>query len=665
MLSLRCRPVRVRAMASRIIGTVPLCFVFLGTWLVAFQERPLFKSWIAHVSIDVAVVDSRGRPITDLTPTDFRILESGRPQTITSFRFVSIASHPTPILTHSVFTEHIAGNIPVSPDSRLFALIVDDLHLTEMNVSSVKRVMTDFIERLSAGDEASIVFVGRSDLGIGITNDRTRLTSAAGRVRDALGFGLDAEPGGIVTGPGGGSVPKREAYSYARAASYTLKNVMKALTSSRHARRAIVYISGGTTLDPLAPLARKEHADATAFFTELRDLFGVALNHGIPIYTLDPRGLVGPDNAIRSPALLQTSTFRSEVVRRINIQQDYLRTLAEGTGGRAFVQQGDLTAAVTQVLNANGSFYVIGYSSDAPAGSQHRLEISVARPGTKVTTRRQVSTSALHEASKRPGDLLDRALESALDVGSIPMRVSVVPLSVQDKKRQTVVTIQVVYPVASDPPKIDDTIHLGILALDVNGKLKAQSRRSFVLKATPRRPGDVTFLLNAVIEVPPIPLIFRVGVLSEGLQRAGAVALESDLSARHALIELSPLLIGFAGPSREPALAPETIKDIVSWQPTTTRAFDRADSIRVMSTISGKQAETAAFNLTIRRNSPDATRSLLTVPMTLRRVDTTSAVAEAQVSLSSLEPGAYLLEASAKDSSGHAVASRIVLFTVK
>src|SRR5690242_20958166 len=42
-----------------------------------------------EVRLDVVVKDKKGRPIKDLKPDDFEILEDGVPQKVESFRFVS------------------------------------------------------------------------------------------------------------------------------------------------------------------------------------------------------------------------------------------------------------------------------------------------------------------------------------------------------------------------------------------------------------------------------------------------------------------------------------------------------------------------------------------------------------------------------------------------
>lgn len=49
------------------------------------QDRPVFRSAVDLVHLDVSVLDSRRRPVRGLTPADFTILEDGQPQRMTVF----------------------------------------------------------------------------------------------------------------------------------------------------------------------------------------------------------------------------------------------------------------------------------------------------------------------------------------------------------------------------------------------------------------------------------------------------------------------------------------------------------------------------------------------------------------------------------------------------
>src|SRR5690606_11118849 len=53
-------------------------------------SRPIFRTDINFVRVDVIVTDKEGRPIEDLTAEDFEVTEDGDPQTIESFQLFKI-----------------------------------------------------------------------------------------------------------------------------------------------------------------------------------------------------------------------------------------------------------------------------------------------------------------------------------------------------------------------------------------------------------------------------------------------------------------------------------------------------------------------------------------------------------------------------------------------
>ena len=54
----------------------------------AGPQQPTFRTGVNFVRVDAIVTDKQGNPVADLKPTDFEVLEDGKPQTIESFRFV-------------------------------------------------------------------------------------------------------------------------------------------------------------------------------------------------------------------------------------------------------------------------------------------------------------------------------------------------------------------------------------------------------------------------------------------------------------------------------------------------------------------------------------------------------------------------------------------------
>jgi VWFA-related protein len=167
--------------AASLIG-----FGFLVPQLGA-QLAPVIRAAADYVPVDVVVTDANDVPITDLKVTEFEIYEGGRRQAIEDFRFVSIPVAERDLSAiRPAHVNDVASNVRLSPDSRLFVLLIDDLHTLESDIIAVKKVMSDFVRALSPNDEVAVAFVGRSDLSVNFTTDPARALKAIERTREAL-----------------------------------------------------------------------------------------------------------------------------------------------------------------------------------------------------------------------------------------------------------------------------------------------------------------------------------------------------------------------------------------------------------------------------------------------------------------------------------------------
>jgi hypothetical protein len=70
---------------------VSLVFALLAAQAPAPGTQP-FRSSIDVVRVDVSAIDGSGRPIADLTASDFELRVDGRPRTIVSAQFVAVPS---------------------------------------------------------------------------------------------------------------------------------------------------------------------------------------------------------------------------------------------------------------------------------------------------------------------------------------------------------------------------------------------------------------------------------------------------------------------------------------------------------------------------------------------------------------------------------------------
>ncbi len=149
------------------------------------NDQDIIKINTNLVQID-AVVTKSGKQVTDLTASDFEISEDGKPQSITSFTYVSSVASPTQRKSQS--------NDPIVPvplqlhsgeTRRTIAIVIDDLGMTAQAVYRARNQLRKFVnEQLNDTDLVAIL---RTSGEIGalqqFVTDRRVLLSAIDHVK--------------------------------------------------------------------------------------------------------------------------------------------------------------------------------------------------------------------------------------------------------------------------------------------------------------------------------------------------------------------------------------------------------------------------------------------------------------------------------------------------
>jgi len=665
---------------------VPALVLVIGLrGLHATPQQPVFRAGVDHVAVDVIATDSHDQPITDLKQEDFQITEGGRPQAIADFAYVSIP------ITHRVIggvtapapVSDVAENAQPTADSRAFVMIVDDIHILPALIVPVKRAMTEFLETLSPRDEVAVVFVGRSDLSQNFTTDVGRLLKTVDNVRAAFGFGLGADavlappprPGtGLqpsadqLSGPADvcNPTPKLQiALQAARSAAFDLRNAAATLANSGHARRAIIYVSGQSVLDPGAPIRCAEFTAANAYRQDLVAAFDQARRSDVPIYTLDPRGLADPETATVGHCC-STYQQRAEIARRITIQQDYIASIATNTGGRFFINQNDLAHAIDEIVSENGSFYLLGYYPDPFVldGKFHDLKVTVTRPGVRLRARTGYTAPLAGAPAATATSALTATMSAGFNVSGLSLRAFAAPVAPTEKGMSVVVTTEITYPaVAAGPVAPDETLHWEILALDPDGKIKGSVEHAAPVSVS---PAGARFVLNDVLDLPMEPLTIRVGASSQALGKTGSVQLLVDVpNVSTSKLQVGGVILGAVGAGGEPAREPDNLKAIVPFQPTTTRTFAATDTLQVFAPLFWASKDAAAHAVVSVRRGPNVVAHQETdVQGVVTKGDHRIGTARTDLSLSGLTAGEYTLYLDVRLPSGQS-AARTVPFAIK
>ncbi|HKW02066.1 MAG TPA: VWA domain-containing protein [Vicinamibacterales bacterium] len=621
-------------------------------------QQPVFRAGTDYVRVDVVVTDKNDRPIADLRKEDFEIVERDRPQTIEDFEFVSVpvTARASRSVERPGPPPDVASNAPPSISSRLFVIVIDDFHILEQDLVHTKQILTGFINALAPDDEVAVVFAGHSNLSQNFTTDRSLLLKTVDHVRDSLGFGLDAL--GQSMSSAVASTPGCYIHQMAMRSDLVLKNVAASLAGSSHARRAIVYVTAGSILatTPTEDICAND-------FDDLQEVYALARRADVPIYTIDPRGQVLPDEAVRGGmsaigVLDQAPTAtgstgagrRALIAANIQRQHDRLAEVAVNTGGRAFTAQSNLSRAVDEIVADNSSYYLLGYypAPFAADGRFHTFSVNVKRPGVRVRARQGYVASKSEPATGDAKPVLDAAISAGVNVSAVSLRAFAAPISIGAKGMHTVITIDVTYPVRSDGSRLlDDDLLVNILAMDPDAKIKATAGRTAHFGGTAPGQGPITVVVNDAIELPSQPLTLRIAVASRALGKAGSVQMTVDVpKVSDNKLQLSGVVLGATSSSAAPTEA-DAIKDLVPFQPTTSRVFSQTDTLRVFARAFWGTKD-AAVEVTLALTGTGSAPRRLTLNGVKDQNGRSETVLDTTLPLAGLAPGKYQLDVSAK-----------------
>lgn len=346
------------------------------------QNRPVGDSNQAptlHVTTrlvieSVTVKDKKGNPIDGLTAKDFTLTEDGAPQVIKVCEHQTLPDTPVPMPATPTGAEDIKiynrlALTQIAPDTpgqikykdrRLIALYFD---MYGMPPEDQLRALADaekFIRtQMTAADLVSILRYNGASVDVlqDFSDDRNHLLSI-----------LET----MIVGEGqGGSEAADDASSADTGAAFgqddsefnifTTDRQLSALQTAAESlgrlneKKLLVYFASGLTLNGLDNQAQLHATEDSA------------IRAGVEIWTIDARGLVasGPmgDATMGSPGgqAMYTGGSAMALTSRFERSQDTLFAIATDTGGKALLDNNDLSQGIVQAQRSLSSYYILGY----------------------------------------------------------------------------------------------------------------------------------------------------------------------------------------------------------------------------------------------------------------------------------------------------------------
>ncbi len=537
--------------------------VLLGVGLAvgaarAQDQPPRFRSGVDVTSVDVTVVDERGRPILGLKPEDFTVRLDGSPRRVISADWVPLTAPdgPKPPPPPEGYTTNEGGI-----GGRLILLVVDQPNIRFGGFIGIRNAVNGFINRLQPTDRVALVGIGPGAPSVPFTADRERVRKAVERTtgqRSSLSKGFYniavSEAMAIRRGDGMAlqrvqrrecgdlsTAPPREqpriemcyvsveaeANAAAAAGAFdgeqtvsVFRDLLNALKSV-NSPNTLVMITEGFVLDDQHPS-----------FTQISSL-AAAARTSIYVLKLDDQMFSDVTQAV---ATEPTTRFDDRLEKSIGIEM-----LAHSTRGSLFNVVNSADYAFERIESELSGHYLVGVESSPvdKDGKPHPIEVSVNRRGVTVRSRRQLTMLPDDNRPKTGREAVMSGLTSPLTLSALPLKVATFALKGQgtDGNVQLLIHADVGVNYATPRP-----VALGYMFTDKDGRIvESQAANARLRPIMDGVPSPLQFTGGA--SLPPGDYTLKIAVVDGDLVGSLEHPVRATLLNAGA-ISLSELMVG-------------------------------------------------------------------------------------------------------------------------
>ena len=368
-----------------------LPILFLAFQQPSSTQDVTFKSTSNLVIFDVTVRDKSGKEITNLEKNDFVLVEDGKPQTISVFELQRLGAQAQPAATAAPATRVAATpgrqqTITTTPgrvqyqDRRLLVMLFDFSSMKPAEQLRAQDSALQFVSKKMTPSDLVSVMTFSSNLQVeqDFTDDRDRLTEVL------KGFPI-GRASDLATDGGNGDDNSGEDNGAAFNADETEFNIFNTdrklsalesaakMLSALPEKKALLYFSSGISKSGVENQS------------QLRSAINAAVRANVSFYPIDSRGLTAlPPGGDASSAMTRgnsmfTGGAQTGQKDKFNDQQETLVSLAADTGGKAFLDNNDLTLGITQAQEDVKSYYILGFYSEngKQDGKFRRIQIKL------------------------------------------------------------------------------------------------------------------------------------------------------------------------------------------------------------------------------------------------------------------------------------------------
>jgi VWFA-related protein len=393
------------------------------------------------INVDVSVIDGNGKPITDLKPADFEVLEDNQPEKITNFALLDWPSAQA--------DPRVRTDLQLR---RRVILLVDNNYIDKSDRDSALRTLDQFIDGTFDGSyEWALGMIGQQlEIVQPFTTDKKAIHAAIARIRgsattsyrDMMDRSMLDDT--LFQRRGGLDVPAQfESRERTNRNARSLANTARGLIDATHAfaaaegKKLTVLLTGSidlnTTYSSFDTGADRELQDTKTNSARMIDAIvreANAANMSIHVIRVAAHQSVAPQHDVD-----YHSSGRG--VEGMNVTSDSdLRdtspgwTIAAGTGG-LLLTSNNVRESLDTINSAASTSYLLGYDPGHGEDRQyHRITVHVKRPGARIIHRQGYLDLPADERLERLLRLRISILQPAADV---PVTLNVSDLKVEGK----------------------------------------------------------------------------------------------------------------------------------------------------------------------------------------------------------------------------------------
>jgi len=363
------------------------------------KKNVTFTTSLQLVVEDIVLKDKSGQPIMGLKPSDFVVTEDGKPQKVEFVEFQTLDEAATPIadspepkqletrvemaqpkaVTANQISPEKPGDIKYK-DKRLMVMFFDMTSMPLADQVRAQTAATKFVKTQMTKSDLMAIMTFSSEIKVmeDFTDDRDALLKDIKNLTIGEGQGFD------VANDDDAAQDTAAAFSQDDS-EFNIFNTDRQLSALETAAKMLAPLNEKKALVYFASGMQKNGTDNQA---QLQATINAAIKSNVSFFPIDTRGLQASaplgdaTQASSGGSAMYTGGSARSRQGTMQATQDTLYTLAADTGGKALIDNNDLSMGLVQAQKDLSSYYILGYytSNSNLDGRFRAVKISLKDP---------------------------------------------------------------------------------------------------------------------------------------------------------------------------------------------------------------------------------------------------------------------------------------------